>query len=134
MPDRRPRITKQLRDRMGRLLPMEYRPSELAEELGVHVDTIYRGWVPAGAPHRRDEADQLWIVGTELTAWLRQFIARISVRLGEGEGYCMRCNRAVRIAPPIEREVAIHAILVRGRCPQCGSGVARFVSAEEGDT
>lgn len=128
---RQPRVTKQIRDRMGRLLPMEYRPSEIAEVLGVSKDTIYRGWVPAGVPCRRDEVGNLWIVGTDLAAWLRERLKKPSVHLREGEAFCLHCQRAVEIGPPIEREVAERAILVRGTCPRCGSSVARFVSAKE---
>ena len=126
---RRPRITKTIRDRMGRLLPMEYRPGEIAEVLGVHRDTLYRGWLPAGAPHRVDEATgEIWIVGVELAAWLRALIARPGVRLGEGEAYCLRCQRAVAMLDPDEGEPCGAAWLVRGRCPQCGGMVARLTA------
>jgi hypothetical protein len=129
---RRPRVTKAILGRLGRLLEMEYRPSEIAEVLGVHKDTIYRGWVPAGAPHRRDEAGNLWIVGTWLAAWLRdQMGTGLTASLADGEAYCMHCRRAVVMAPPLTRVAAQRAILVRGVCPQCGGGVARFESPKE---
>jgi hypothetical protein len=109
---------------------MEYRPSEIADELGVTTDTIYRGWVPAGCPHRRDETGHIWIVGTELAAWLRSF-QRERLRLADGEAYCFRCQAAVGMQGPLTRRVCGPAVLVRGTCAQCGVDVARLVSAND---
>ena len=125
MVTRRPRITKRVRDRIRRLLHMEYRPSEVADLLGIHKDTVCRGWAPAGMPHRRDERGEIWIVGTDLAAWLREMLDKPSVKLAEGEAFCLRCQKAVRLGD-VSREPAQRAVLVRGSCPQCGSGVARF--------
>jgi len=36
--------------KLGRLLNMLYKPSEIAEEIGVAQDTVYRSYLPAGAP------------------------------------------------------------------------------------
>ena len=88
-PGRRPRLTKDLKGRLHELLPMEYRPSEVAEVVGVSVDTIYRGWLRAGAPHRRDDTGHIWIVGSELATWLRGFERKLSVTLEEGEVFCL---------------------------------------------
>jgi hypothetical protein len=123
-------LTKAIRDRMRRLLPMEYRPSEVAEALGVCADTVRRGWVRSGAPHRRDATGHIWICGTDLAAWLRSMQATTSVELQEGEAYCLHCQDAVTVEGPIEREVCGPAVLVRGVCACCGSGVARFEAVE----
>jgi hypothetical protein len=126
-------MTKTLKARLGRLLEMQYRPSEIAEELGISKDTVYRGWIPAGAPHVRDESGQLWLVGTELAAWLLdQDAVRAPVTLMPGEAYCMRCKAAVRIAGEVTREPAGYAVMVRGSCAVCGAGVARLVGREDG--
>lgn len=125
---RRPRITKQVRDRMRRLLNMEYAPSEIADLLGITKDRLYRGWLPAGAPHRRDENGRIWICGTDLAAWLRELMQTSAVCLADGEAFCLRCQAAVTIVGDITREPAQRAVLVRGTCEQCGGGVARFVS------
>lgn len=109
---------------------MEYRPSEIARELGVSKDTLYRGWVPAGAPHRRDESGHIWIVGTELAAWLQQF-QQEHVPLDEGEAYCLHCQQAVAMVGEVTRSPSKYAVLVKGRCAVCGGEVARFVSGDE---
>ena len=125
---RQPRITKGVRDRIRRLLPMEYRPSEIATVLGVNKDTVLRGWVRAGLPHRRTDGGEIGIIGTVLAAWLRQQIRKPRVKLGPGQGYCLRCHKAVTMRPPFTREIAGNAVLVQGTCPQCQGSVARFVS------
>jgi hypothetical protein len=53
-----------------RLLPMRYKPSEVAALLHVPAQTLYRTWVQAGMPCERDESGNLWIVGTDLRAWI----------------------------------------------------------------
>jgi hypothetical protein len=128
---RRPRLTKQVRDRLRRLLDMEYRPSEIADVLEVHKDTVLRGWVQAGLPHRRDDSGAVWINGVVLAAWLRQLIRKSRVKLGPAEAYCLRCGRAVTVSPPIVRERVQHAVLVRGTCAQCSGAVDRFVSEDD---
>ena len=121
----RPRVTRAVRSRLGRLLEMRYRPSELAEELGVCVDTVRRGWLRAGAPHERDEAGEVWLMGTEVAAWLEAMGDRPKVVLGPGEAFCLHCQAAVAIVEE-EREATGGAVLVRGRCARCGGRVARF--------
>ena len=127
---RRPRVTKAVRSRLGRLLEMAYRPSELAEELGVCVDTVRRGWLRAGAPHERDEDGAVWLVGTEVAAWLEAMGDRPKVVLEPGEAYCLRGQAGVAMVEG-EREAVGPAVLVRGRCTRCGGRVARFERAGE---
>jgi len=129
---RRPRVTRAVRERLGRLLEMRYRPSELAEELGVCVDTVRRGWLRAGAPHARDGAGAVWLVGTEVAAWLEGFTDRPTVTLQAGEAYCLQCRAAV-VIEDARREDMGHAVLVRGRCARCGGRVARMARRVQGD-
>jgi len=68
-------------------MTMRYRPSELADELGCHVDTVYRTFVPAGCPHTRDSSGHIWIVGTEFAAWARSVLSRNGVKLTAGQAY-----------------------------------------------
>ena len=62
---RKPRMSQSQIARLGRLLWMRYKPSELADELGCSVDTIYKSYVPSGCPHQRDDATGLmgWPIG-----------------------------------------------------------------------
>jgi hypothetical protein len=132
-PGRRPRLTNDLKRRLGRLLPMEYKPAEIAETLGVCKDTVCRGWVRAGAPHRRTDTGRIWIVGSELANWLRGFDRSGAATLEDGEAFCLSCQAAVRMQGPLDREVQGPAVLVRGTCPDCGGTVARFSRVEDSE-
>lgn len=124
-------MSKAQASRLRGLLPMEYRPTELAREIGCHRSTIYESYVPNGCPHRRDANGHLWIVGTEFAAWAREVAIRsTSVTLKDDEAFCLRCGAAVKIRGPITEKAAKSAIIRHGRCPQCFGDVARFVSPE----
>ncbi len=53
------------------LLPMLYRPNELAKELDMSPMTI-ADWAKKGLPHQRDGRGHLWINGQELAGWIAQ--------------------------------------------------------------
>lgn len=109
---------------------MEYKPTELAAEIGCHRSTIYESYVPAGCPHRRDRKGYLWINGVEFAAWARATIQRSKIALGPGEAFCMRCKRPVVMRGPLTETEAKGALLIHGKCPQCFGDVSRFESPE----
>ena len=113
--------------RLGRLMTMQYRPSELADELGCHVDTVYRTFIPAGCPHTRDSRRHIWIVGTEFAQWARDMMAsRDHIKLADGEAYCLRCRHAVVMQGPLTvKPTSRYLELVTGVCPTCGTAVNR---------
>ena len=128
--NRTPRISRQQALKLTGLLPMEYRPTELARAIGCHRSTIYESYVPNGAPHRRDGHGHLWIVGTEFAAWARATIGTRKLPLGKGQGFCMRCKVIVDMRGPITETEAKCAILLHGTCPQCFGEVVRFESPD----
>lgn len=58
--------------KLTRLLNMQYRPSELADELGIDITVIYKSYIPLGCPHTKDDTGHLWIVGTEFRQWFKR--------------------------------------------------------------
>jgi hypothetical protein len=104
------------------LLPMLYKPSELCAELGVPAKVVHF-WLRLGLPHQRDGRGHIWVSGKELSSWL---LANRSVKrsshLQTGEGYCFRCARPVRMTH-VEKVLLGKVVLLRGKCPLCGSGV-----------
>ena len=129
--ERRPRLSGKQTSRAKGLLPMEYRPTELAREIGCHRSTIYQSYVPNGLPHRVDKHGHFWIIGTDFAAWARTLMVDPTVKLEEGEAFCLRCQAAVEIREPITRITSKCSILVRGKCPGCFGDVARFERREE---
>jgi endogenous inhibitor of DNA gyrase (YacG/DUF329 family) len=111
---------------------MEYKPSELAEELGVNVLTVYRRYIPAGCPHRKDEHGQIWIHGESFAVWAqgihKQERAKKDKVLQSGEGWCLTCKKVVVIQNPHTRPLRGKAGLMEGICPVCGRKVTRTVT------
>ena len=115
--------------RLGRLIHMEYRPSEIADLLGVHVDTVRRSYLQAGCPHRRDEHGHIWIIGTAFRSWAEEVIAerkrKTSQPMAEDEAWCMKCNKRIKITNPNIKPVNHYLELVQTVCEACGSIVNR---------
>jgi hypothetical protein len=113
---------------------MEYKPSELADELGVAVKTIHQSWLPAGLPFRRDKTNHIWIVGTEARAWLdtiaTQSIYKPKKKLEAGQAYCIKCKKAVTPIDATRRRFG-KAGMLKGRCPACGQELRKLIKASE---
>ena len=118
--------------RLGRLLDMMYKPSEIAEEIGVTVDTIYRSYLPAGLPFIR-ENNSIWIHGRSFAKWAEELAAsqqRQRPGLPAGHGYCMKCNKPVPMNNPIVVFTNRYIQINQSPCPTCGCSVNRFSKKE----
>ncbi len=117
--------------RLRRFLDMLYTPAEIAAELGVSVDTVYRSYLPAGLPHSRDDNGRIWIHGLTFAAWARETIARAAPQrqpLPPGHAWCLRCNQAVEIRSPRQVGTNRYVDMLQGTCPRCGARVNRIIS------
>lgn len=107
------------------LLPMLYKVSELAKSLSV-PDRTLRDWLVAGAPHSRDQRQNLWIHGKEFADWVTSLRKpRRQRKLRQDEAFCVRCSQPVTMT-----EVSTHAkqgklVMIRGKCPNCGCRIWR---------
>lgn len=125
-----PRVSRGLMRKSLKLLHMEYKPSELADELGINPKTIYRTWLEAGLPFRRDKSGHVWIVGTEARAWVEKMTTK---RKGEKqetleltEAFCLTCNQKVELKEYVKRRVG-NTGQIKGPCPSCRRELRRFV-------
>ena len=84
------------RHRLSRLLNMLYRPSELAEELGINVRQVYRVYIPGGCPHERDSRRHIWINGAAFRNWYDEIYKKR--RMARDEAFCLTCKRPVKMA------------------------------------
>ena len=102
--DRIPKLSRPQVIRLERLLQMEYKPSEIAELLKVHIDTVYRSYIPAGCPFEKDEKGRYWILGTAFKTWAKELLAerkkRKNLPMEPDEGWCMTCNKRVKMISP----------------------------------
>lgn len=119
--------------RMQRLLHMEYKPSELSEELVFPVHRIYENYIPHGMPFRRDANDRsIWIVGTEFREWANAALDKRRRRkrerkkqIGENQGYCTRCKDVVYYRDVIKtKEMSQNRVIVTAHCSTCGKPIS----------
>lgn len=111
------------------LYDMEYRPVEIAKEIGVTTETVVRTYIPGGAPFERDKAGHLWINGVQFAGWVQEvFKKRKKISLEEGEGWCCKCNRAVKMTGPRQRYANAYMKILQGHCEGCGGKVNRCYS------
>lgn len=119
--------------KLKRLLDMEYRPSEIATEIGLTTDTLYRSHIPNGAPARTDKTNHIWINGKLYASWVHDYQIQRKSRLKDplvmatNETYCFTCNKVVAIATPKIRKYKRNIIQKTGRCSECGGKVSRFL-------
>jgi hypothetical protein len=114
--------------KLGRLLDMLYKPSEIAAEIGVAVDTIHRSYLPAGLPHTRDGKGRIWIHGPAFVAWARQTVSQKKskrVPLPEGQAWCLVCKGPVALIDPEIKPVNRYLELLQAKCSTCGKTVNR---------
>lgn len=114
--------------KLGRILDMMYKPSEIAEEIGVAQDTVYRSYLPAGLPHERDDKGNVWIYGPAFVAWARETVSRRKSKragLPDQHAWCMKCNRPVKLNHPQIKTINRYLELMQSPCPRCGTTVNR---------
>jgi len=117
-------VTRSLMHRSMRILDMEYKPSEIAEELGASKEQILR-LISAGAPARKDANGRYWISGIPFLAWLKDAAPKKTEDkhvFADDECYCVTCREVVHFTAYRKS----HRI-VFGACLK-GHKVARFVS------
>lgn len=122
---RLPRLSREQKLRLRALMDMEYTPQQLADAIGCCCDTIYRRFIPAGCPHRRDSKNHILINGVALARWYQENRPP-TVHLATGEAWCCRCNAPVTMQPPFSvKPTNRYLELVSGTCPTYGATVNR---------
>ncbi len=114
--------------KLARLLDMLYKPAEIAEEIGVTPETIYRSYLPAGLPYTRDDQGNIWIHGTAFVSWAREMISRRKserVPLQDDEAWCLKCGGPVPLTNPKIKKSNRYLELLQSRCPRCGNTINR---------
>ena len=116
--------------KLARLMDMMYRPSEIADEIGITTEVIVRSYLPDGCPFERDKAGNIWIHGLSFAGWVREvYERRMRYPLGDGEAWCLRCNRVVPLVRPRLRHQGRYTKIYQGKCEACGAKVNRAYAA-----
>ena len=112
--------------KLSRFLDMMYKPSEVAEVIGVTMDTVYRSYLPGGCPFERDKNDDYWIHGLAFRAWVEEVHGKRKLgRLEDGQAWCLTCRKPVALARPKERFRNRYVVIYQGKCADCKNKVNR---------
>lgn len=115
-----------------------YSSKELAELLGVHVQTV-RSWSQNGLEPIDSESHLALFLGSDAQNYLRQAMSKRRVKLGPNELYCFTCrNRTTAKDAKItvqEHTIGkgMSSIKREGTCDQCGKKVVRFGSLQQNE-
>jgi hypothetical protein len=123
------RLDGKQRNRLIRLLDMEYKPGELAEELGFNTEQVYRVYLPLGCPHERDQKRYININGKEFKRWYLEKYQKTVLK--EDESFCKSCQKAVKIDRPVfKKKGGLDYVL--SVCPFCGRHLSKIIGYQKG--
>ena len=118
------RLDGRQRNRLKGLLHMHYTPRELAEEVGIDKQQVYRVYLPLGCPHERDSRRHIWIDGSAFCEWYQQHYSK--VKMLDDEAFCLTCKQPVKMIKP-EKLEKNGLIFFECSCPACGRRLARII-------
>jgi hypothetical protein len=123
------RLDGRQRNRLKRLLDMEYKPSELAQELGINLDQIYLVYIKLGCPHKRDGKRYIQINGKEFQSWYLEKYQKAKVK--RDETFCKTCRKPVKIVDGVTRKKGGLTYIVSS-CPNCGRKLSKIIDCIKG--
>ena len=87
---------------------------------------LERMYYSANTPQERDAQGHIWIIGTEFAKWAREAVSSEHTTLADGEAYCLKCNKPVKMKGKITvKPTNRYLELMTGHCPECNSVVNR---------
>lgn len=117
-------LTQAQQQKLRRLLPMNYTPRELAQELGLDTRALRKS-LTAGAPFRRDKRGRIWIMGEEFREWYRENHKGNKHPMEANEAWCCRCRKPVPMINPEVCRTLAYTELLRAQCPECQATINR---------
>ncbi len=121
------RLNGSQRNKVKGLLNMLYSPRELAEEIGIEKDQVYRVYIPEGCPHVKDKMNHILINGISFKDWYQEKYAKKP--LEKNQAYCVSCKRVIEMHNP-EIVKKGNLIFYLSVCPNCGKRTTRFIDCK----
>jgi hypothetical protein len=123
------RLDGKQRNRLKSLLDMMYKPSELAQELGINIDQVYSVYLPLGCPNKRDGKRYIEINGREFKDWYIKNYQKAKVETDET--FCKTCKKPVKIVNGsiVKKDKLIYIL---SSCPNCGRRLSKIIDCIKG--
>ena len=115
-----------------KLLDMNYKTSEIANELGVTDKYVRESLIRYGMPYTKDSSGHFWFSGLEVRKWIETEFSpenrhKPHALMGENEFYCVKCN-ACRVSNSYSIEINSRGVLYKkAYCPVCGTRMNKFI-------
>ena len=123
------RLDGKQRNRLKGLFDMLYSPGELAEELGINQDQIYRVYLPLGCPYIKEDRRHYQINGKDFKKWYLANYQKAVVN--ENQSFCKTCKKPVMIVDPINiKSNGLEYII--SKCPNCGRKLSKIIDCKKG--
>jgi hypothetical protein len=123
----RGRLNGTQRNKVKGLLNMMYSPRELAEEVGIEKNQVYRVYIPLNCPHERDEQGRITIHGLSFRLWYEDIYKKVKVE--KNQAWCVSCKKIVDVSDS-KRFTKGRLIYDLSTCPICGKSVAKIIDAK----
>ncbi len=123
------RLDGRQRSKLNRLLNMLYSPKELANEIGIIHEQIYRVYIPLGCPHERDEKNHILINGETFKNWYKDNYKKPILKINET--FCIACQKPVKIRNPIRKQKG-ELFYILSNCPNCGRTLSKITANTRG--
>lgn len=120
----RGRLKGKQRYNLRGLMDVDLKASELAEELGITIQQVYRVYVPFGCPHSRDEYNHIWINGKQFKEWYEELYKKRKPK--KDQTYCVSCKQYVKLENPTKAQSG-SLVYYLSTCPQCKKLTAKIV-------
>lgn len=121
------RLNGSQRNKVKGLLNMMYSPKELAEEIGINKNQIYRVYLPLNCPHEKDSLGRISIHGLSFRIWYENIYKK--VKLEKNQAWCVSCKKIVDVSDS-KRYTKGRLIYDLSTCPTCGKSVAKIIDAK----
>lgn len=121
------RLNGKQKYKMKLLLDMIYSPKELAYQIGVSTDLIYRVYIPLGCPHQRNHQNYILINGKHFSEWYQHTYTKI--QLAKDETFCKTCKKGVKIfnSKQMQKKDLVYLLSV---CPNCGRKLTKIITSK----
>jgi len=127
----RGRLKGQQRYNLRGLMDVDLKASELAEELGISKNQIYRVYVPLGCPHTRDEHNHIWINGKQFKEWYEELYKKRKPK--KDQTWCVSCKQFVKLENPT-KAISGSLVYYLSTCPRCQKQTAKIVDHKKRGT
>lgn len=121
------RLNGSQRNKVKGLLNMMYSPRELAEEIGIEKNQVYRVYLPLNCPHEKDSFGRILIHGLTFRSWYEDTYKKVTVE--KNQAWCVSCKKIVAFSD-VKRFTKGRLIYDLSTCPICGKSVAKIIDAK----